>query len=182
MRRLLVILTLVGLVAAACADESSDGSGGDAISTDPACVDMAAMVAAGDFPLEGTDEAALRSAVAAFGTEAGDVLANFIIAPDGVGTISERIVAVDEITLDDCGWPLFGAYLAIADAVRSQEECDFAACANAEIVQPTSLPCLVRSGVDPETLAPGVRYWVPVDCTTNEYVEWDAVALAWLSP
>lgn len=172
------------------------------ITGDP-CTDMETLVvgptaqALADQPAE-EQQAVFLNTAEPFGDDAIAAVEAVIEAGDtdtGEEEFTELFAALDEITLEPCGWPLHGALFAIAEATPvmfcstsealdapdggmepEPERCD------EDGVAPTHLPCFASIDVDIDTRLFITSGWDTVDCDSGEPVEWDADALAWLSP
>lgn len=143
---------------------------------------------------EGEQVAVFVAALESFGAGAVAALETMAEADDDASLeeINEMALAVDAITLEPCGWPLFGALWAAAragaqvycevdagDGDEAAEPVDDAPCAEFT-TYPDSLPCFEATVDDPASSNAVLTLWAPVDCETGASVEWDGTSAAWV--
>lgn len=105
----------------------------------------------------------------------------------------ELLVAFDEITLEPCGWPLYGALFAVAlaepimfceagEAIGAADNgFDPGVPCDQDGIAPTHLPCFASIDVDVDTSLFITSGWETVDCDSGESVEWDGQVGAWVA-
>lgn len=170
-------------------------------STGDPCSDALSLVvgptaeAIADLP-EDDQQAVFTVALEPLGPEAMATLDALIEADDdpSIEEVHELITAFDEITLEPCGWPLYGALAAVAEAGTTVFcEIDTAIGDDAmEVVEddgdpctgmnayPDTLPCFEAKDVDLSSFVAVSQPWLLVDCETGVEVDWDRASAAWV--
>ncbi|MDW3218732.1 MAG: hypothetical protein R8F63_08975 [Acidimicrobiales bacterium] len=168
------------------------------VTGDP-CTDMATVVVGSTAQAlanqsEEEQQAVFLNAVEPFGDEAVASVVAVIEADDpdvDEEEFAELVAALDEITLEPCGWPLYGALFEIAQAAPvvfcedameaaddgfepEPERCD------QDGIAPTYLPCFAAIDADVDTALFITSGWETIDCDSGAPVEWDGQVGAWV--
>lgn len=183
----------------AAAEDVEDDPSDDAQEVDPACARAEAVLLenvaeSGAAPYD-EQAARLLDAVAPLGTELLEAAEAVFLPTEGPldPELGATIARMDDLMLEACGWPLWGATVGLVTFSAGERFCEVSAaidgdepepqsepCADS-YTPPNSLPCFEPTGIDRELIAPGAIHWWPVDCETGVVVNWDTEVGAWVS-